>query len=188
MDQIETYLLRAIKTLGASLLGKPIQTTVLVAFMAELQEIETVLFDILARYTIDGADRPRLEVLGRIVGQKPRGYSDDTLRRAIRARIGANQSSGTAANVLNVIHLLFDDPLATMFQRQQDFSTMLVVITTSPPPDGAREALQEIGPLTRLGGHRLTVLSKPTGEMWITGHGNDAPWASGVIWYTGQGL
>ncbi len=187
MDQIESYLLRAIKTLGASLLGKPIQTSILIACMAELQEIETVLFDILLKYTIDGADRPRLEVLGRIIGQKPRGYSDDTLRRAIRARAGANKSSGTAANVLNVIHLLFDDPLATMFQRQQDFSTMLVVIT-SLPSAAAREALQEIGPLTRLGGHRLTVLSKPAGEMWITGHGADAPWASGVIWYTAQGL
>jgi len=171
MDPVESYLLNALQTLGPSHWGKPIIAAVMASITDELQELDDVIFATFARHAIDTADHAGLITLGKLVGQGPRGYTDEMFRRAIRARIAANNSDGTLTSLFNVCHLLFDpdaSTLATMYAHQHAYNTYHITIT-SAPPEGSRNAAAEIIPLARQGGERVLLDTQdPISLTWMT--------------------
>lgn len=86
--------------------GKPFIAAGLLAFLRELQTLEDTLWTMLELRTIEGADLPRLKVIGKIVGQPRLGFSTESYRTLIKARAIANVSRGRASDLLAVLDAL----------------------------------------------------------------------------------
>lgn len=83
--------------------GKPRIAALLQTYLNRVQEFEDVCWDVLDRYTLDGADDARLAVLGRIVGQPNFGWGTEAYRAVLRGKIRANRSRGLVLDLLEVI-------------------------------------------------------------------------------------
>lgn len=77
------------------------------ALAAQAQEIETAIIDLLLDRTVETAIGVHLDRIGDIVGETRDGETDDEIyRRRVRARIYANRSSGTAEELIRIVHVL----------------------------------------------------------------------------------
>jgi len=72
----------------------------------QFQEIEDAAWTVINSRDVDTCDAPRLELLGKVVGQKRRGESLERFRLYVKARIAVNKSSGRIADVLRAARLL----------------------------------------------------------------------------------
>ena len=78
-----------------------------------LQEVETVFQQLLTECGVLTAVGAQLDVVGKLVGAKRQGLTDEVYRRHIRAQILANKSSGTINELLAIARLVVLDDLAT---------------------------------------------------------------------------
>lgn len=150
--------------------GKPRIAALLYALVKQVQLLEDATWDVLDRYTIDGADTARLDVLGRVVGQ-PRFWADDEIYRAvIRAKIRANRSRGLVDDVIQVIQLAGAVTTVTAVDSYSP-ATMRVVLGETLTP--ARQiALAFLLPKTRPAGVQLHF-SRP-----VTAAASSLTWGS----------
>jgi hypothetical protein len=81
------------------------------AFSAEFQEIEDVAWQMFVARRLENAVGVQLDVLGAILGQSRNDYGDDDYRDQLKARILANASSGSIAEVLAILRLVV--PIST---------------------------------------------------------------------------
>lgn len=86
--------------------GKPFIAALTGAFAREIQTLEDTLWEMMELRTIEGADLPRLKVIGKIVGQPRLGFSTESYRTLIQARAVANVSRGRASDLLAVLDAL----------------------------------------------------------------------------------
>lgn len=80
----------------------------LAAYVAQIQDLEDVFFQLLEDRVLDTAVGVQLDGLGDIVGEERKGKSDESYRTWIRGRIRANRSSGTPEDMLEVADLITD--------------------------------------------------------------------------------
>jgi hypothetical protein len=83
--------------------GLPGWNKLLASYLGPLDEIKSVLLDILAKYDIDVATSEQLNVLGRLVDEPRSGREDNSYRIAVRARIRANISQSTIEDIIEII-------------------------------------------------------------------------------------
>lgn len=79
---------------------------VLAAYLAQVQELEAMMFDLLEDRNLDTAVGSQLDVIGEILGLDRNGLSDSDYRSYLRARIVLNFGSGTIEDVRDVIQLV----------------------------------------------------------------------------------
>ncbi len=91
-------------------ISKPRFAELLCIFMAQIQDAEDAGFQLATERTVDTAVGVQLDGLGDIVGQTRQGLSDDDYRPLIRARIRANNSEGTAPNIIDVAVAALNNP------------------------------------------------------------------------------
>lgn len=82
---------------------KPNIRALLATYTDELQEIETMLWDVIVSRFPDYAEGTQLDTLGKIVGEPRAGKSDGSYRARIKARIRINQSFGNPVDVIGVL-------------------------------------------------------------------------------------
>jgi hypothetical protein len=80
----------------------------LASYIAEVQEVENALFDILVQSSIADATGAQLDGLGQILGERRNGREDDVYRQAVAARFFLNKASGTIEEVLQLFRLITD--------------------------------------------------------------------------------
>jgi hypothetical protein len=97
----------------------------------EIQELENVVWDVLASKDIDRAFGASLDLLGRIVGEARDGADDPTLRVRIKARERINRSQGRTNDVLGMVEIL--DPAAFSLT---DTPPAAFVLSMFAPPSG----------------------------------------------------
>lgn len=68
----------------------------------ELSELQDVLFEILESKNLDTATGYALDLIGKIVGERREGKSDDEYRKALRLRISINTSDGTPNIIIGI--------------------------------------------------------------------------------------
>jgi hypothetical protein len=90
--------------------GRPRLEGMLRSYLEEIQEFEVAAHQVLNGYIVDNAVGAQLDVIGRVVGQKRKGQSDETFRVYLRARIAANRSRGTTNDLLRVLSLATSSP------------------------------------------------------------------------------
>lgn len=86
--------------------GKPAIEGFLSAWIAPLQELENVLWDVINLRVLSVATNAQLDTLGDLVGEPRLGRTDTDYRAAIRVRIKVNRSKGQSEDVLQVAKLL----------------------------------------------------------------------------------
>lgn len=89
--------------------GKPDLEALLSAFIAQVQDLEDVLFQLLENRWLDTASGVQLDGIGAIVGLERLGLNDDDYRTALRAQIRLNRSSGTIPDNTTILELLISN-------------------------------------------------------------------------------
>lgn len=79
--------------------GKPRIGAALASLLREIQTLEDTIWAQFSLQNILTADRPRLIVMGKLIGQTSEGFGLEDLRTAIRARALANRSRGTGPDI-----------------------------------------------------------------------------------------
>lgn len=93
--------------------GKPRLEELLRIYLEQVQEAEDAAWQLATERFVSVAVGVQLDGLGEIVGQPRLGLSDDDYRAAIRARIRANNSEGTAPDLYSVAIALLGNPGGT---------------------------------------------------------------------------
>lgn len=107
--KIASYIKRGLALVITQLQGKTKFESLLSSYLAEMDEIETALWQIQEERWLDTAEGEQLDGIGRIVGSARNGASDDRYRLRLRARILILLSSGTIPEILAVFRLLIDE-------------------------------------------------------------------------------
>lgn len=94
----------------AQYVGKPRVEQILCIYLDQVQLVESMLWALITERTIETAVGTQLDGIGDIVGQERQGLSDDDYRPLLRARVRANNSEGTAPDVISVANAALDDP------------------------------------------------------------------------------
>lgn len=89
---------------------KPRTSALLESWLAEVQEVEDALWQLLVERSLETAEGAQLDVLGDIVGQPREGRDDDTYRLWISARNMVLRSSGMTRELLAIARTLVAPP------------------------------------------------------------------------------
>jgi hypothetical protein len=155
LEQIDDHFEQSLVKFVAPFWGKPRMAALLQSFVARVQELEDATFEVLAAFNIDTADAARLAVLGRIAGQTNYGWSTETYRSVIRAKIRANRSRSTEDDIVDVIRLAMGSE-GRIFLQHMVPATCWVWLTDGVDDDHL-EALQFLLPKTRAAGVQLQL-------------------------------
>lgn len=94
---------RVLSTPLSQFRGKPVFEALLKSHAKQLQEIEIMLWQLLAWRVIDNAAGIQLDKLGSIVGERRENRTDEVFRAAVRTRIRLNRSFATVEEVLGIM-------------------------------------------------------------------------------------
>lgn len=134
--------------------GKPDLASILRSYLAQAQDIEDALFEIISERCLDVAVGVQLDTLGRLVKQPRTTASDDRFRTAIRARIAINKSNGTAEDLIRVASLLLTE-FGEAFELRDEPPAQVRVTVIDALQSGDPDLLAALLNEARLGGVRL---------------------------------
>lgn len=103
LEKIEQHVELGLLKLAPAYWGKPRIGAGLASLLREIQTLEDVIWQQFELQHIETADRPRLVVIGKLIGQTPQGFSLEVFRTVIRARALANRSRGTGPDIGRVL-------------------------------------------------------------------------------------
>lgn len=156
---------------------------ILRAYLNRVQELEDDIFEVLSAFDVRTCDETRLTILGKIVGISNLGWSVETYRSVVRAKIATNRSHGREDDIIAVIRLASG--------TEGDIGILAIgnanMVVTLPGAitDDALEALRFLLPRTRAAGvgMQLMVSGSPEpdetfvwGDLWAT----DEYWAGAI--------
>ena len=75
------------------------------AYVAQVQDLEDALFEVLLETTLETSIGQQLDNIGEIIKEDRLSRIDDDYRRALRVRILVNKSSGTIEEILEITKL-----------------------------------------------------------------------------------
>ncbi len=185
MTPITAHFNDAIVKLVAPYWGKPRIASLMLAMMNRVQELEDATWEVLEKYTLDGADDARLNVLGRVVGQPNLGWITETYRAVLRGKIRANRSRGLAIDIIEVCRLV--TPTAGRVNIAEPGNANLLVWLDDAISAQTLIALTYLLPKTRAAGVGLTFFWSEggidEGFIWDESNWDDASddWFGDVI-------
>jgi hypothetical protein len=148
--------------------GKPRIAAFLQSFLDRVTDLEDAAWDVLEARTIDNADKTRLEVLGRVVGQPRLGFADDeTYRAVIRGKIRTSRSRALSDDIIEVVRLITQTTLPVRIEHFAP-ATVWTILTEPAPTTNELDALEYLLPKARGAGIRQHFLWTPetTGAVW----------------------
>lgn len=125
---IRLHLPQSLSRLIAYWHDKPNMQGLLASYINEIQELENVLHQVLLLRTPDYAGTAQLNVLGSIVDEERNGLDNPDYLLRIKARIRANSSYGTGADVIAVLRLITEARFH--FQRTGTASFLINFVET----------------------------------------------------------
>lgn len=108
--QINTHSDDAVNRLTDQFLNQPNIEGLIRSFVNQYQEIEDAAFQIIEGTFLDDAEGAQLDRLGKIVGARRQGRSDEDYFNYIIAKIGQNTSHGTKEELISIFNLLTSSP------------------------------------------------------------------------------
>lgn len=159
MTPITNHFNLGLVKLIAPFFGKPRIASLMLAMMNRVQELEDATWDVLERYTIDGADDARLDVLGRVVGQPNLGWITETYRAVLRGKIRANRSRGLAIDIVEVCNFVTPTDEQVLL-LEPGYATLIVQPQFEVDAD-IQAALVFLLPKTRAAGVQMHVAFAP---------------------------
>ncbi len=107
------------------------------AYGAQLQQLEDSGQALLTIPSIDLSEGVQLDVIGVIVGQPRQGVPDSTYRLYLRARIRANKSGGTPADLYAVFFAMFGALTILQYVPGGDASFTFRILSSIDPVEAA---------------------------------------------------
>lgn len=98
----------------------------LYSFVEPAQQLEDIMFDILAAMDLSSAAGVQLDRIGQIVGQPREGLGDVDYLTQIQAQIAENNSDGTGNNILNIASLILG-PIAEFLELKEMFPAKMIL-------------------------------------------------------------
>lgn len=117
----------------AQYVGKPRLDAMLCIYLDQVQLLEDALWQLATLRTIETGEGVQLDGIGDIVGQERQGLSDDDYKPLLRARVKANNSEGTAPDVIAVAIAALNDPGPGEVYHQATPPAAFELILTNPP-------------------------------------------------------
>lgn len=136
------------------------------AIAARVQALEDAIRDCYTITSIDDSEGAQLDVLGRLVGEPRYGRADDVYRLYIRAKVRANKSSGTMADLYAVLRAMFGQSLEATITPAPPAGIIVTIAAPALNPDEQAAALHFLI-IAKAAGVRLWLETTPAG-------GNDA--------------
>ncbi|TDI74590.1 MAG: hypothetical protein E2O82_03665 [Betaproteobacteria bacterium] len=108
------------KTIDVSWSPEPVSgwEALIHAFTLEAQDMENTMIDMLNGRSLDTAEGVNLDRIGQIVGADRGGATDEEYLVLILAQIAANNSDGTADNILGIFRVLAGPNVPVRFDEQ----------------------------------------------------------------------
>jgi len=91
--------------------------TLLSTYVAETQELETAMQEVLSDRWIDSSVGVQLDGLGRIVGRDRAGNSDNTYRGLIKAQIAINAGTSIVQDIVSILELILPSVTIKLVQE-----------------------------------------------------------------------
>lgn len=160
-EHVTTHVATGLARLGQQFIKAADLRALQSSYLKEIQALEDALWAMLTD-TIETAVGARLDVIGRIVGQKRGALTDEPYRVFLRAAIAANKSRGTGEDLILVTSLMLDG-LNTF--RLTEYPRAFVLIEPLIPtlyPDVMIRVLRK----TKSGGVRLQLIVVPEGDVF----------------------
>lgn len=152
LEQNSNHVAEAKARLVAPFKGKPKIEGLLGAYVESVQDLEDVMWDVLNIRTIDGADLPRLIVIGKLIGQPRHGFATELYRTVIKARGLANRSQGTGPDIGKVLTQLLG---AGAFSFYWIGPATVMIVQAAQADSEETRAVQQVLPFARAAGVRL---------------------------------
>ena len=156
MTLITDHVTQALARMVPSMSGLPNWELLVTALVNRYQGIENVFDDLLVMRRLANAEGVQLEQLGKIVGEDRKSRTDDEYRRAIGARVAANNSDGTIPDIIKVCRGVLDETQSIVI-RQYYPKAVTVRISTDELSIADATTLAELLDDTRSGETRLIV-------------------------------
>lgn len=167
--------------------GQPNISGILASYLRQIQELETMLFSLMAERYVDTAIGAQLDGIGRVVGERRGGKNDVDYRVAIKGRIRANAGNGRVED----IHTLFVNLLAGfsfVFTAGPDAEFVYEIVEPLTPSDPSPTILNAQLQIAKGGGIRASLLygTQPADEIFTYATG-DALEADSMLGYADDG-
>lgn len=177
-EQITGHTDEALERLCEQFKGHQNIADLLTALTGSVQEVETVLWDLLTDRAIDTATGVHLEAIGAKVGQDRNGMIDETYRRFIRARIATNRSRGTAGDILRIASLVLDEPNAYLRLENQGAAAYVLRVQDVDLTDDLADVLIDfLREATAAGVRAIVEYSEDTPMIWDVSN-----WEGAHVW------
>jgi hypothetical protein len=172
--------------------GQPAMAKTLESYLVQVQELEGVIYSLMADRYIDSAVGAQLDGIGTVVGEPRAGRTDIDYRIAIKGRIRSNRASSRVEDILALFVLLL--PTSTFVLTQDPAAAFVIQVSqalggSAPSPDVMDAQLQR----AKGGGVRAHLhygLVEPaerftyaSGDVLVSsttqGYGDDTPQTTG---------
>lgn len=140
------------------------------ALVWPLRDLETLWQQMRAMRNLDTSVGVHLEGLGKLVGRRREGIADDELyRRAIRAQVAVNESTGTIDELILIAELVVYDDAAEYIVNNTGVAALVLVVDDVALDWAVAQLL--LGLLRKAvdGGVRIVVEWWPTAEALAQG-------------------
>lgn len=115
-ERITDHVARALLLLPAQFREKARLEALLSAFIAEAQDLEDALFELLEERGLDAAVGVQLDRLGELLGEERRGLEDSAYRLRLKVRIQRNLAQGEPERMIEVLRLLTGSDVVELWE------------------------------------------------------------------------
>jgi hypothetical protein len=156
--QITDHAARALSRLIDQYRDVPETENLLTPILNQIQAFEDAMWAMLLARIIDNAEGVHLETLGKIVGQRRTGNTDDEYRTYIKAKIIVNRSRGKRPDLVAFSRLLAPKPSeASLYRRVlREFYPCSVTLEANYPISNAA-VVQQMGQQACAAGVRFSI-------------------------------
>lgn len=150
---------------------------------AELQEVEDMFWFVRVNRWIDNATNYTLAQVATIVGLTPLGWTDNELRRRIKAQILLNKSSGTINEIKNIFATIFPDGTYALNEFfPAGFLLVFAGLSAGLTPAEITAIGAEAGEIlqkAKLGGVKASIILGPDEPVFTFDESGAKAWDSG---------
>ncbi len=156
---------------------------ILEAFLKQIQDVEDAAFQILLDTILDNAIGEQLDGIGRVVVLAREGFSDDTYRERLRAKIIINRGSGTIPQIVEIISLL--SGAGVQVELQEFFPAAIHVTAVDIIATGLGFGIAPLLQVAKLGGVKAIFIFHQTDPVFAFDGAGGSKFDGGFFFVTG---
>ncbi|MCP3944606.1 MAG: DUF2612 domain-containing protein [Desulfobacteraceae bacterium] len=131
---------QALKRLITQYKNKPNFESIISTFSTQIQELETIYFQLLESRSLDTSFGFQLDQIGTLLNEKRDGFSDSDYRLKLIAKIAVNVSQGTPEDIINIFKILMQANKVELFEY---FPATIQLVAHDPQPISSVQRIKD---------------------------------------------